>query len=123
IGRGAHPARKAPRPGRLAAARRAPGAGDATLQGAAWRELVEETGISPAAVTPAGDRPVHIDVHPIPANRAKAEPGHSHIDFRFVFRTGADFGQLQTDEVSEAAWRGIDAVGATLRSRIVAALG
>jgi 8-oxo-dGTP pyrophosphatase MutT (NUDIX family) len=97
--------------------------GDATLQSAALRELVEETGIPPAAVAPAGDRPVHIDVHPIPANGAKAEPAHRHIDFRFAFRTDADFGQLQTDEVIGAAWRGLDAVGATLRSRVVAMLG
>jgi 8-oxo-dGTP pyrophosphatase MutT (NUDIX family) len=98
-------------------------AGDSMLLGAALRELTEETGIPAGAVTPAGDRPVHIDVHHIPANDAKGEPDHQHIDFRFLFRTTADVGQLQTEEVTAAAWRDIDTTGKEiLRQRVEAAL-
>ncbi|WP_436776961.1 hypothetical protein [Yinghuangia sp. YIM S09857] len=63
------------------------------------------TGIDLASATPAGELPAHIDVHPIPHNPAKGEPGDWHIDFRFVFRTTGDVGGLQTEEVDEAFWR------------------
>jgi 8-oxo-dGTP pyrophosphatase MutT (NUDIX family) len=96
---------------------------DETLLDAALRELAEETGIHTDTVTPAGDRPIHIDVHPIPANDAKGEPDHRHVDFRFLFRTTTDIGQLQTEEVTDATWRNIDSLGdATLRQRIAEAL-
>jgi 8-oxo-dGTP pyrophosphatase MutT (NUDIX family) len=96
---------------------------DRTLLDAARRELTEETGIAADAVVPAGEHPIHIDVHPIPANDAKGEPDHRHIDFRFLFRTTADVRQLQTEEVTDAAWRGIDTLNdPTLRRRVAAAL-
>jgi 8-oxo-dGTP pyrophosphatase MutT (NUDIX family) len=75
---------------------------DNTLLQAAGRELTEETGISPHVVTPHGETPLHVDVHPIDANPAKDEPAHQHFDFRFLFRTTADIGDLQTEEVSDA---------------------
>ncbi|WP_367669237.1 hypothetical protein [Streptomyces sp. DT2A-34] len=66
---------------------------------------------------------VHIDAHPIPANPAKGEPDHQHFDFRFLFRTSADVVELQTEEVSAAAWRHADTIeNETLRSRVLAAL-
>ncbi|MER5465459.1 NUDIX domain-containing protein [Streptomyces sp. NPDC002668] len=95
---------------------------DALLE-AALRELTEETGIPSDAVTTVTHRPVHIDVHPIPANHAKGEPDHQHIDFRFLFRTTADIGQLQAEEVTGAAWRDADTIGGqTLRQRVAQAL-
>ncbi|MFF3871200.1 hypothetical protein [Streptomyces sp. NPDC001978] len=30
--------------------------------------------------------PLDIDVHDIVANRAKGEPAHQHVDFRWAFR-------------------------------------
>ncbi|MEC4020031.1 NUDIX hydrolase [Streptomyces sp. H27-D2] len=96
---------------------------DETLLDAALRELTEETGIPADTVTPMSEKPVHIDVHPIPANSAKEEPNHQHFDFRFLFRTTADVGRLQTEEVTDAAWRDIDTLhDDRLRHRVAQAL-
>lgn len=80
---------------------------DTTLQQAALRELTEETGISADDVEAACPRPLHIDIHTIPANAAKQEPEHRHIDFRFLFCTSSDVGELQAEEVTGAEWRDI----------------
>lgn len=98
-------------------------ADDIRLIDAARRELTEETGISASAVAPVNPYPVQIDIHPIPANNAKNEPAHQHIDFRFLFRTSADVGELQTEEITDAAWRGINAIAdEVLRGRISGAI-
>ncbi|MGP3923901.1 NUDIX hydrolase [Streptomyces sp. 8N616] len=98
-------------------------ADDTRLVDAAKRELTEETGMPSSVVVPAGLRPLHIDVHSIPANDAKGEPEHQHIDFRFLFRTSAEVGELQTEEVTAAAWRDAETLAdETLRSRIMQAL-
>lgn len=48
---------------------------------------------------------------------------HQHFDFRFLFRTTADIGELQTEEVSDAAWREIDTLhDEMLRHRVAQAL-
>jgi 8-oxo-dGTP pyrophosphatase MutT (NUDIX family) len=97
--------------------------GDESLPAAAVRELTEETGISASTLVAYGDRPIHIDIHPIPANAAKRELSHRHIDIRFLFGTSAEIGRLQTAEVTDAAWRDLSSVDdLTLRNRIVAAL-
>lgn len=96
---------------------------DNTLLQAAGRELAEETGIPPHVVTPHAEIPLHIDIHPIDANPAKDEPAHQHFDFRFLFRTTADIGELQEEEVSGADWRDIDALhDERLRDRVADAL-
>ncbi|MDX3387634.1 NUDIX domain-containing protein [Streptomyces niveiscabiei] len=96
---------------------------DGTLLDAALRKLGEETGIS-ADVTPLLPLPVHIDVHPIPANPAKNEPAHQHVDFRYLFRlTGKGDITLQTEEVSGSAWRPLtDLTDTTLRRHVEEAL-
>ncbi|WP_348638496.1 NUDIX domain-containing protein [Streptomyces sp. HYC2] len=93
---------------------------DTTLREAALRELTEETGVRPETAAPAGDLPVHIDIHRIPANDAKGEPAHRHIDFRYVFRTGiGSHLTLQEEEVTGAAWRPVDSIAdETLRERV-----
>lgn len=96
---------------------------DTTLQQAALRELAEETGIPAHDVEAACPRPLHIDIHTIPANVAKQEPEHRHIDFRFLFRTSGDVGELQAEEVTGAEWRDIAFISdAGLRRRIADAL-
>lgn len=96
---------------------------DTNLLGAALRELVEETGVT-LSLAPVQSTPVHIDVHPIPANDSKGEGAHWHADFRYVFRaTGDQEVTLQEEEVSGYAWRSVDTIAdETLRARVSAAL-
>lgn len=97
---------------------------DLSLAGAALRELVEEAGLNGGAVALAGAAPVHIDVHPIPANERKGEPEHWHADFRFVFRLERDADvRLQEEEVSGYAWRRAEELtDPVLRARVLECL-
>jgi hypothetical protein len=88
---------------------------------AALRELIEEAGIPTHTVTPPAT--VHIDIHRIPANQAKGEPDHQHIDSRSLFHATAEVGRLRTEEVTDAAWRDAESLnGQVLWLRIGQAL-
>ncbi|HEX3955989.1 MAG TPA: NUDIX domain-containing protein [Trebonia sp.] len=60
---------------------------DATLAGAAERELAEETGIDPGAVSCVSQAPVYVEFGRVPARAEKGEPDHFHLDFGYAFAT------------------------------------
>jgi 8-oxo-dGTP pyrophosphatase MutT (NUDIX family) len=92
---------------------------DNDLTAAAARELAEETGVGAGDIEPVGSTPLHIDVHPIPANDAKQEPEHQHFDFRMLFRATRESElTLQQEEVLGAAWRPVGEIAhPVLRAR------
>ncbi|MFD8589868.1 NUDIX hydrolase [Streptomyces sp. NPDC059637] len=78
---------------------------DTTLIDAAVRELSEETGLDPAAVSLADPVPAYVEYGRVPARPDKGEPDHYHLDIGFAFTTDrADVGQIQEAEVTGAAW-------------------
>jgi 8-oxo-dGTP pyrophosphatase MutT (NUDIX family) len=87
---------------------------DETIQDAAAREALEETGVqlSRSGIAPL----IGLDVHGIPPG--KGEPMHYHHDLIFLFRADSPF-LNQGEEVREARWFGI----ASLTSEVPALPG
>lgn len=79
---------------------------DASLIGAAVRELTEESGIDPAQVRVASPLPVYVEYGRVPARPDKHEPAHYHLDIGFAFTAaaGTPVGRIQESEVAAAAW-------------------
>ena len=80
---------------------------DKSLVGAALRELSEECGFGAEDVERIGGEdalPVHISVHSIPANHARAEPLHHHFDFRYAFRLPAGVDVKLNHEATDLRW-------------------
>jgi len=85
--------------------------GDTSIVNAALREAVEETGIPASSLqllprpNMHNEFPFDIDPHWIPANERKAEPGHYHHDFRYLFVYDGD-GTLNrnTEETTAIKW-------------------
>jgi 8-oxo-dGTP pyrophosphatase MutT (NUDIX family) len=78
---------------------------DATLAGAAERELIEETGIDPRTVSCLSQAPVYVEYGRVRARPEKDEPDHFHLDFGYGFTTAdGDVGRIQESEVTGAGW-------------------
>lgn len=96
---------------------------DTTLLAAALRDLVDKTGIDPSQVERHDEVPLHIDVRPIPANVANAEPTHLHFDFRFLLRTSAESFKVEEQEFTAYSWQFADTLTAEpLRGRVLASI-
>jgi|SRR5580658_4496023 8-oxo-dGTP pyrophosphatase MutT (NUDIX family) len=81
---------------------------DATLEEAARRETLEETGVP--TLSEGTPRLVGLDVHGIPARPRKHEPFHLHHDLIFALRADSDE-FLITEEAPQVAWCEITKLG------------
>jgi 8-oxo-dGTP pyrophosphatase MutT (NUDIX family) len=72
---------------------------DTTLEQAARRELLEETGLR--NVTLVGTGPLDVDVHVIPAR--KDVPAHEHFDVRFLYKAH-DVAHAAGSDALDAKW-------------------
>jgi 8-oxo-dGTP pyrophosphatase MutT (NUDIX family) len=78
---------------------------DDSLPAAALREAVEETGLDPIGLELIERAPIHVDVHPIPANPRRGEGAHDHYDVRYLFRCVRGELRPRPEEVHAAEWR------------------
>jgi 8-oxo-dGTP pyrophosphatase MutT (NUDIX family) len=77
---------------------------DLTMEAAARREALEETGARELELIAA---PFDVDVHEIPARAT--EPAHRHFDVRFLFRASSEAIVSGSDAVA-ARWVSLDEV-------------
>lgn len=74
------------------------------------REIQQETGLKPrelslrAAVPQSPEMPFDIDTHSIPENIKKAEPGHYHHDFRYLYTTKRNTVEIDPNESNNYKW-------------------
>ncbi len=73
--------------------------GDANLIACAWRETIEESGITPQGITA---EPVDLDLHRIGAR--PGEPEHDHLDVRYVAFAPPGARERRSAESLELAW-------------------
>ncbi|WP_019889279.1 NUDIX hydrolase [Streptomyces purpureus] len=85
--------------------------GDATVEAAALREAVEESGVRGLTLLPGG--PVRLDRHPIPA------PCHWHLDVQYAALAPADAVEAISDESLDLRWFGYDEVAEVADASVV----
>ena len=73
--------------------------GDANLAAVALREAYEESGIEGLWIEPT---PIDLDIHMIPAR--KQDPGHLHLDTRFLVHAPEGAEYVVSDESHDLAW-------------------
>jgi 8-oxo-dGTP pyrophosphatase MutT (NUDIX family) len=73
--------------------------GDVSVEEAARREVVEETGV---ALVAGFEAVIDLDVHPILAGNG--EPHHKHFDVRFLYVAADTILTIDRSEVNDAAW-------------------
>ena len=85
--------------------------GDSDALAAARREVVEETGIRDLdlGLHTEGCPLLDVDIHAIPANPARKEPGHRHFDLRFLLVASSEALRAGSDAL-EARWVPVDEV-------------
>lgn len=71
---------------------------------AARREVNEEVALDKLKKWGGTNLPFHIDIHPIPENKEKAQPPHHHCDFRYLFICSCNSVSEEPSEVAAAAW-------------------
>ncbi|HWD04256.1 MAG TPA: NUDIX hydrolase [Amycolatopsis sp.] len=79
---------------------------DATLAGAALREATEESGIPDLRI---GERPVHLDVHPITCSLGVPT---RHFDVRYLVSAPLGASPVRSSESDDLRWWPVDALPA-----------
>jgi 8-oxo-dGTP pyrophosphatase MutT (NUDIX family) len=83
--------------------------GDATVERAARREVLEETGLAALDLVAGAPLLLDVDVHAIPANPRRGEEAHRHFDLRLLFRA-RERALRPSSEVAGARWVPVDAL-------------
>jgi 8-oxo-dGTP pyrophosphatase MutT (NUDIX family) len=78
--------------------------GDGHLDRVAWREATEETGLVGLEVVGG---PVDLDIHRV---EPPGEPGHDHLDVRFVLRAPVDAELAGNHESRDLRWIDVDRI-------------
>ena len=79
-----------------------------TPEEAAIREVEEETGLTPKLHPIHEEKmyPFDINIHYIPTNKQRNEPGHFHYDFRYLMTTD-DKKMVTNQEGNDVSWMNI----------------
>jgi 8-oxo-dGTP pyrophosphatase MutT (NUDIX family) len=84
--------------------------GETSGEAVALREAREETGLSAIHLHPTAPRPLDVDVHQIPAR--PGEPGHAHLDLRYLVVAEEAVLVRADKEAADLKWFGWNELGA-----------